>query len=283
MGKVIMIVVDALRFDTAVRSMGYVEHLVEIKQAARYKMIGELPTFSRPMYETLHTGVRVSDHGITHNGQVQRSVMPNIFSIAKDHGKSTGAAAYFWYSELYNRVPYDRIMDREVDNPDLNIQHGRFYYEDSYPDAELFAAGGMLVNRFEPDYLLLHPMGMDYTGEHYGANSSEYRNKAIGLDVILAVLIPMWINKSYNILITSDHGITDDRSHGGTEPGVRELPLYIILPDKRGGGASQEIVSHLNIAPTVCSLLEVPIANTMKFPSLVSPLFSDNNQSKMKL
>jgi predicted AlkP superfamily pyrophosphatase or phosphodiesterase len=93
MGKVILVVVDGLRFDTAVRSMGYMEHLVESGQAARYKMIGELPTFSRPMYETLHTGVTVSEHGITHNGQVQRSVMPNIFSIAHEHGKSTGAVA----------------------------------------------------------------------------------------------------------------------------------------------------------------------------------------------
>src|SRR4030067_1950015 len=67
MGKVVMVVSDALRDDTARRQMGYLEHLVEVSRATRYTVVAELPTMSRPLYETLHTGVPVGGHGVTNN------------------------------------------------------------------------------------------------------------------------------------------------------------------------------------------------------------------------
>ena len=182
MKKVILILSDGLRYDTAAASMGYLGHLVEAKLASLYKVTGELPGISRPMYETIHTGLPVHTHGIVSNLVNRGSTKPNIFRSAHSAGKTTAAAAYFWFSELYNRSPYDPIEDREVDNNSLAIQHGRFYTQDEFPDIELFATAGMLVRKFAPDYLLVHPMGMDYTGETYGANSSEYRNHAIRQD-----------------------------------------------------------------------------------------------------
>ena len=44
---------DGLRYDTAVASMGYLGHLVEKKLASLYKVIGELPSMSRPMKEVI--------------------------------------------------------------------------------------------------------------------------------------------------------------------------------------------------------------------------------------
>ncbi len=266
--KVILVVSDGLRDDVAARQMGYLEHLVEARLATRYTVIGELPTMSRPMYETIHTGAPVSVHGVVSNQIVRRSTMPNVFQTAVAHGKTTAAAAYAWFSELYNKVPYDLLDDREVDDPALLIQHGRFYTEDSYPDKELFAAAGMLVRRFAPDYLLVHPMGMDTIGETYGADSSEYRNNAIVQDIILANLIPEWLARGYIVLVTGDHGVNNDKSHGGATPDVRHVPLYIIPPDGKGQGDTGQSVSQLRIAPTVCRLLDVPIPETMKYPPL---------------
>jgi predicted AlkP superfamily pyrophosphatase or phosphodiesterase len=266
--KVILVVSDGLRDDTAARQMGYLEHLVEAGQATRYTVRAELPTMSRPLYETIHTGVPVSQHGVTSNRMVRRSTMPNIFQAAVEHGLTTAAVAYSWFSELYNSAPFDLIMDREVDDPALLIQHGRFYTQDDYPDVEIFATAGMLVRKFFPDYLLVHPMGMDYTGESFGADSSQYRNKAIHQDVMLANLIPACLALGYNILVTGDHGINDDKLHGGTTPGVRNVPLYVIPPDGEGLGDTQKTVSQLQIAPTVCCLLGVPVPETMTQPPI---------------
>jgi len=269
LSKVILILSDALRYDAAVEGMGYLGHLVETHQASLYKVIGELPSMSRPMYETVHTGLPVSEHGIVANYIVRRSTQPNIFQAAVDAGKTTAAAAYYWFSELYNRAPYDRIDDREVDDDSLLIQHGRFYTQDEYPDIELFATAGMLARRFSPDYLLVHPMGMDYTGEKFGADTSQYRNQAIYQDMFLAGLVAEWMARGYNILVTGDHGINADHLHGGTTPEQREVPLYMIRPGIQGAGDTAEVISQLVIAPTICTLLDIPIPETMKYPSII--------------
>jgi predicted AlkP superfamily pyrophosphatase or phosphodiesterase len=269
LSKVILVLSDALRYDTAVAGMGFLGHLVETRQASLYKVTGELPSMSRPMYETIHTGLPVSEHGIVANYIVRRSTMPNIFELAVEAKKTTAAAAYYWFSELYNRAPYDRLNDREVDDESLPIQHGRFYTQDEYPDIELFASAGMLVRKFSPDYLLVHPMGMDYTGETYGADSRQYRNQAIYQDMYLSGLISEWMASGYNILVTGDHGINADRLHGGTTAEQRDVPLYLIRPGVPGVGSSDRVLSQLQIAPTICCLLEVPVPATMKAPPVV--------------
>lgn len=266
MGKVILILSDALRYDAALAGMGYLGHLVEIQRASLYKVVGELPSMSRPMYETVHTGVPVNEHGIVSNAVVRRSKMPNIFQAATGEGKITAAAAYYWFSELYNRAPYDPVDDREVDNPSLPIQHGRFYTQDDYPDIELIHTAAMLVRKFKPDYLLLHPMGMDYTGEKYGADTGEYRNHAILQDAWMATHIAEWLQFGYTVLVSGDHGINADRLHGGTTPDQREVPLYLVRPDGLGKGNTAETLSQLQIAPTICRLLGIPIPQTMKAP-----------------
>jgi predicted AlkP superfamily pyrophosphatase or phosphodiesterase len=267
--KVILVLSDALRYDTAVAGMGFLGHLVETKQASLYKVIGELPSMSRPIYETIHTGLPVSKHGIVANYIDRRSDKPNIFRICVEAGKSTAAAAYFWFSELYNRTPYDRLEDREVDDESLLIQHGRFYTEDDYPDIELFQSAGTLVRRFRPDYLLVHPMGMDLKGEKFGSDSSEYRNQAIYQDMYMSALIGEWSGLGYNILVTGDHGMNPDGLHGGTTPDVREVPLFLIRPGTPGAGDTDETLSQLQIAPTVCDLLGLPTPDSMTHPSII--------------
>jgi predicted AlkP superfamily pyrophosphatase or phosphodiesterase len=261
--KVILVLCDALRYDTAVAGMGFLGHLVEIKSASLFKVIGELPSASRPMYETLHSGLPVTEHGVVSNKVVRRSKVPNIFQATRDAGKTTAAAAYYWVSELYNRAPYDPIDDREVDSESLLIQHGRFYADGTYPDPELFATAGALVRKFTPDYLLVHPMALDILGHKYGADSKEYRRHAIRQDMLLVNRIPEWMERGYNILVTGDHGMNADGKHGGTTPDMREVPLYLIRPGLPGEGDTGEVLSQLQIAPTVCKLLGIPIPETM--------------------
>ncbi len=264
MNKVILVLSDALRYDVAKDNMGFLGHLVEKKLASLYKITGELPSMSRPMYETIHTGLPSSEHGIVANSIVRLSNQPNIFRSVRDAGKVTAAAAYYWYSELYNRAPYDRIDDKETDDESLNIQHGRFYTEDEYPDVELFASAAHLVRKFSPDYLLLHPMGMDYHGETFGSDTKEYRNHAIYQDSKLAPLIMEWRERGYTVFVTGDHGINADGGHGGTTHQQRTVPFFVIQPNGQGRGETDEVISHLQIAPTILHLLGIPIPETMK-------------------
>ena len=266
MSKVILVLSDALRDDAAQQYMGYLEHLVESRQATRYTCVGELPSMSRPMYETVHTGVVSSEHGVTHNNVVRRSTMPNLFDLARDAGKVTAASAYSWFSELYNRAPYDIVLDREVDDPALAIQHGRFYQEYPYPDIEVFAAAGSLVVKFQPDYLLIHPMSCDTFGEEFGGLSAEYRRNVVLQDQALAALIPAVQPLGYHVLVTGDHGMDDQPGahHGGAIPQHRLVPFYYVPPTRTGRGNTGERITHLQIAPTVCRLLGIEPAATMR-------------------
>lgn len=259
MNKVILILSDGLRYDTAVEGMGTLGHLVETKQASLYKVIGELPSMSRPVYETIHTGLQSSEHGILGNAIVRVSNSPNVFQLARDAGKVTAAAAYSWFSELYNHSPYDCIDDKEVDDESLPIQHGRFYTEDDYPDLEVFRTAAQLVRRFLPDYLLIHPMGMDYHGETFGSDSSQYRNHAIQQDAWLAPFLMEWKRLGYHLLVTSDHGMNRDGAHGGATSEMREVPFFMIRQKIEERGDTGEIVSQLRVAPTILQLLGLPL------------------------
>lgn len=269
MSKVILILSDALRYDVAVANMGFLGHLVESKIASLYKITGELPSMSRPMYETIHTGLPSSEHGIVANSIVRLSNKPNVFQAVRNAGKVTAAAAYYWYSELYNRAPYHPIDDKETDDESLNIQHGRFYTEDDFPDVELINNAAHLARKFSPDYILLHPMGMDYHGETFGSDSKEYRNHAIYQDSKLAPLLVEWREHGYTIFVTGDHGINADGGHGGTTYQQRTVPFFVIQPSAGGRGEVDESMSHLQIAPTILKLLDVPIPSTMKHPPLI--------------
>ena len=262
--KVILVICDALRDDVAAACMGYLEHLVEINRGTRYHVQAELPTLSRPLYETIHTGLPVSEHGITSNRTARLSSSMNVFKAAREQGKTTAAAAYCWYSELYIRAPYDLIQDREIDDEQAQIQHGRFYYDEGYPDIELFADGALLMTRYAPDYLLIHPMGLDTAGHKYGGGSYEYRQQAMLQDQILANLIPSAAMLGYTVLVTGDHGMGEDHAHNGTTPDVRCVPLYILPPTGNALGNQDTTVSQLQLAPTLCTLLDIPIPPSMR-------------------
>lgn len=262
MSKVIMIVLDGLRYDVAQSSMGYLNHLVEASKAACYKVISELPSLSRPLYEVLLTGTPSSVNGISANHIVRLSNGKSVFHAASDHGLTTAAAAYYWISELYNRAPFDRITDRQQHDPGKPIQHGTFYFEDSYPDSHLFADAEILRRNHDPDFMLILPMGIDDAGHKYGGNSKPYRTKVIETDSILASLLPLWIELKYEIIVTSDHGMNEDGNHGGTGALEREVPFYAIGSSFEPGYHS-EIIPQLAIAPLLCRLLSLPLAEGM--------------------
>lgn len=245
--------------------MGYLNHLVEFEKAGSFVVRSELPSLSRPLYEVLLTGTPSHVNGISSNGISRRSTQKSVFHLAKDSGLRTAAAAYHWVSELYNFAPFDPIMHRRQDNAQSAIQAGRFYFSDDYPDSHLFADAEDVRKTWDPHFLYIHPMGMDYVGHQHGSDSKEYRGKAIEIDSILARLLPTWMSEGYKILITSDHGMNRDGQHGGTGDDVRLVSLYLI------GDSSMmkylkslpQPIPQLLMAPMMCRLLSISPSNEM--------------------
>lgn len=261
--KLAFIMIDGLRYDTAVMQMGYLHHLVEKGKAARYKVKSELPSMSRPLYEVLLTGTPAYENGITTNHVVRLSNQESLFHLTKKHGLTNATASYYWVSELYNKAPFHPETDRIQLDDSRPIEKGIFYWEDHYPDTHLFADANYLLRTYHPDFLYVHSMNVDDDGHKFTADSDKYRNRVIAVDVILANILPAWIEAGYQVIITADHGMNDDGNHGGTTTADRDVPLFIIS-DKVTTGIYEEEIPQLQIAPLVCNLLGIQSSHRMQ-------------------
>ncbi|SHM65928.1 Type I phosphodiesterase / nucleotide pyrophosphatase [Caldanaerovirga acetigignens] len=260
--KTIMILIDGLSFKTAFNEMGFLNHLVEKGIGALYKVETELPPLSRPLYETIFTGVVPCCSGITTNKSIRLSSNESIFHLARDKGLKTSASAYYFLSELYNKAPFDPICDREQMNEKNPIQYGKFYFEDSYPDSHVFVDGEILRKNYDPDFLLIHTMGMDYVGHIYGSNSKEYKAQAGIVDGLLAWFLTAWIDQGYHIIVTSDHGMRNDGLHQGTGEEERIIPLFCIS-NLFKPGYNDITIPQTAIAPMICEILGVNTSSKM--------------------
>lgn len=263
MQETIFVLLDACQFEAGTRNLGYLEHMIDYEQGAKYRVRGEIPSLSKPMYATLLTGLPVCRHGVACNDRVQHLDLENVFSLCKEAGGVTAAAAYYWMSELYNHVPFDKDCERIQIQSGEQIDYGIYYWDDTYPDSHLFADGEYLRMTFQPDFMIYHTMAIDAWGHLKGAKSVEYENAVLSVGHLLAIYLPKWLQDGYQVVITADHGMNELGIHGGTEEDQRDTPLYIFSPLVKKGRFEEKAISQLNIAPLLCRLLDVETAPGM--------------------
>lgn len=208
MNNTIFVLLDACRYDLGTRNLGFLEHMVDYGKGAKFRVRGELPSLSRPIYATLLNGLPVHRHGVSSNDMICRLTTENVFSLCQAHNGLTAAAAYSWFSELFCCAPFHRPKDRIRLGARGDIDYGIFYWEDSYPDSHLFADGEYLRRQYDPDFILYHTMGIDWAGHMHGASSAEYEQAILAADACLSQLLPLWLAEEYQVVITSDVGLS---------------------------------------------------------------------------
>ena len=253
--KCILVVLDGLNYEVARDAMGYLQAECAAGKGKLYQQTCELPSLSRPLYECILTGVPPVASGIVNNGVSRLSNQTSIFHYARAARLTTAAAAYHWVSELYNRTPFDPARHRHTVDPSLPIQYGHFYYDDTYPDSHLFDDGESLRCLYQPDFLLIHPMNVDDAGHKFGFSSPQYRNKARVADGHLSRYLQGWLEDGYQVIVTADHGMNDDLSHGGILPEETQVPLFVF-----GDAFTLHDATPLqtDLCGTICQILNVP-------------------------
>ena len=137
----------------------------------------------------------------------------------------------------------------------MPIQHGIFYWQNHYPDDHLYAEAEYLRTEYNPDFLLVLSMNVDDAGHQQGLDSRTYRDAVRKVDSILSSYVPLWLEDGYQVLITADHGMNNDCTHGGTLPEERAVPLFTI-----GNAFSESCTSdirQLELCGLVCDLLGI--------------------------
>lgn len=274
--KLLLIVIDGVPYRNFRRLFGNLEAWVESGDARVWKHQSVLPSISAPCYASIHSGVSPTVHGSTGNHDVKRITQPDIFSQLRTNGAVTGAVAHSFWSEFFNRSPFDPVRDLEYDEPEsMTINHGRFHTMTGYglinqmtpSDADLFATLTMLCKRFDLDYGLYHSCTLDSMGHRFFHDCQEMDHACGTMDEMLAPYIRQWLQMGYELIVTADHGQDARGHHGGRDPMQQETALYYFGPAE--GPPADETIDQLQLAPTILKRLGAPIAETMKAPSFL--------------
>ncbi len=275
-GKLLLIILDGVPWRNWRRLFGNLEGWAAAGEARVWRMRAVLPSTSASCYASIHTGVTPQVHGCTGNGNVFRLKAPDVFSQVRQGGGVTGAVAHSFWSELFNRHPFDPVRDVEYDEPEsATINHGRFHTMTGYghenqmtpSDVDLFATLTSLCGRFGLTYGMLHTCTLDSMGHRFYHDCEEMDHACFVMDEMLAPFIPRWREMGYEVIVTADHGQDARGHHGGAGEDQQDFALYYF---GAGQGPEKEVLLHqLQLAPTILSRLGAPVPETMRAESFL--------------
>ncbi|WP_299782067.1 alkaline phosphatase family protein [uncultured Roseobacter sp.] len=269
--KLLLIIIDGVPWRNWRRLFGNLEGWVDSGDARVWKIRSVLPSTSASCYASIHTGVAPAVHGCTGNDNVFRLGQPDVFGQIRKVGGITGAVAHSYWSEFFNRAPFDPVRDIEYDEPESDtINHGRFHTMSGYgltnqmtpSDADLFATLTRLCETYHLDYGMLHSCTLDSMGHRFFHECQEMDHACFKLDEMLAPYITRWRQAGYEVIVTADHGQDARGHHGGRDPLQQEAALYYFGPAE--GPDPDTVIDQLQLAPTILTRLGAPVADTMK-------------------
>jgi predicted AlkP superfamily pyrophosphatase or phosphodiesterase len=270
MNKLLLIILDGVPYANWRRLFGNLEGWVQSGEAQVWKMCSVLPSISATCYASIHTGISPQVHHVYGNEFVRRLDVPDVFSEVTGAGGLTGAVAHSFWSEFFNRHPFDFVNDIEYDEPGQSpISHGRFHTMTGYghtnqmtpSDVDLFATLTMLCEKKGIDYGMLHTCTLDSMGHRFGHDNTPMDNACEAVDVMLQPFLKRWRDAGYEVIVTADHGQDARGHHGGTGPEQQDFALYYFGPAK--GPAPDTLLDQLQLAPTILKRMGVPIPATM--------------------
>ena len=254
--KVILIICDGMRQDTAFNELGFVNGLCDNSNIGhRTISIADSPSVSKTNYTTLLCGVPSLIHGMTTNLMPGKpNVERNVFSELKKKDKTSAVIGSSWFYDLFGKEKYTYLKHKELYPSDNDmITWGRFFSDDC-PDsvdeaseglAHTFQLADMIVYKNVPDFVLIHVMTPDEIGHSKGIGK-EYNVTVNAIDGVLGLVVPRWLELGYDIIITSDHGMDANQNHGGSKCDVVLTPFYIL--SKKGWNPLPEKMYHIEIA-----------------------------------
>lgn len=269
MTKLLLIILDGVPYRNWRRLFGNLEGWVESGEARVRRMRAVLPSTSASCYASIHTGLPPQKHHIWDNAGIRRLKVPDVFSEVTKAGKTTGAVTHSYWSEFFNRAPFDVVRDIEYDEPGGPITHGRFHTMHGYghanqmtpADHDLFGTLTRLCEVKGIDYGILHTCTLDSMGHRFFHDCAEMDHAAYAMDATLAPFLHRWRQTGYEVIVTADHGQDDRGHHGGTGENQRDFAFYYFgnsaLPDESA------VLDQLALAPSILTRMGVPVPTSM--------------------
>ncbi len=242
--KVVLVIVDALREDTALKPEVMPNLNLLRQKGAWATMHSQPPSFSQPGYSTILTGAwpEINDSPVINKDtqEIQTFTQDNIFSAAKRAGLKTAISAFDWFGKL---LPTNAI-DASFYTP----------LEDQQADLEVMAAATPWLSGDPYQLILIHLDQVDYAGHHEGGPlDPRWDAAAKRVDGMLGEIISKLDLTKDTLLVISDHGQIDRGGHGGQDAIVLIEPFVLVGHGVIPGHFSD--VQMVNVAPTLAALL----------------------------
>jgi hypothetical protein len=259
--KVVLVLLDGLRVDTAANSklMPELERLRKLGASAT--MISRPPSYSEPGYATILTGAwpDIND-GPAFNleyGKIPPITQETIFTTSNTANLKTAISAYYWFEEL---VPQEQV--------DLS-----FYTpgEDREADRAVVDAALPWLKANSINLIIIHIDQIDYAGHYEGGSVGVgWDEAAARSDQLIAELVATIDLSNTTLLVFSDHGHIDAGGHGGHDEITLQEPFVAaglgIIPGK------YDDIQMVDLAPTIAILLGTSLPSSSEGKPLVDML-----------
>jgi hypothetical protein len=243
-GRVVFVLVDALREDTA-RDAEVMPFLNQLRrQGASAVMYSRPPSYSTPSYAVLLTGAwpELNDAPVFNlpYEEIPVFTQDDIFSAAHRAGLQTAVSGYYWFEKL---LPPQSVTAA--------------YYtagEDQAADRVVVDAALPWLESEDYQLVLIHLDQVDYAG-HYegGPRHPDWNAAASRVDDLLREITASLDLSRDTLLVTSDHGQIDRGGHGGHEAVVLTEPFILagaaVWPGFYGD------IDMVDVVPTIAALL----------------------------
>ncbi|GAB4534793.1 MAG: hypothetical protein Kow0063_18270 [Anaerolineae bacterium] len=242
--RVVVVVMGGLgRIAARSVDMPNLEALYEAGASA--PMISLPPTCPFPAWATLLTGAWPELNGAPilkdrTTGQ-HPIVFDHLFSAAHDAGLRTAIAGHTGWASL---LPADTI--------DASVFTAQ---EDAIADAQVAKAALEFIANPQYNLIWVYLSQMDAVGRAEGTGSAAYASAALQVDNHLRQIIRSVDTSQSVLIVTSDHGLTEEGRLGGSEPELTELPFGMIGHNIIPGLYSP--IQQTDLAPTIAALLGI--------------------------
>lgn len=282
--RVYVVIVDGLRADKSYE-LPFLDSLR--RRGVDSEAVSHYPTWSRPNYVSILTGVPPSASGVRTNHHSTPVALDSLMDRAKDAGLVTAMATdYDVLPRLFlrPRAPRSGEVDRAIvtksdddeqvdeDTDDLDVVNDKEIaaavrapdanLESPFDDARYapwpggFSEAGDALTAGNGELIVMLIGAVDVAGHAHGGNSPQYRDAALIADHALSRALAGVDLEHDAIIITADHGHTNRGGHGGIEHEVMTVPLIAVGAGIKPGAAVND-ARLIDIAPTVSALLGI--------------------------
>jgi len=296
--NVLMIAVDTLRYDR----IGILSDDKHLKTPNIDRLASRSQVFTRafahdpltrPSFANIMTGTAPPYHGVVDNpGYNLESRFLTLAEHLKDHGYGTGA--FLSAIILDSRSGFNQGFDHYDDN---NGQVDFMDFGTGERDAGVMTrlARDWIADQTKPWFCWLHIFDPHDPYDPPEPYRTEYANDLYSGEVayVDAQLGPLldWLETSGRldrtlVIFVSDHGEAlgekDELDHGFyAYNNTLHIPLFLAYPGVKPGRV-EENVCHIDIFPTVCDLLGLPVPGYIQGESLV-PIAAGRPRKRPKI